>query len=100
MRYPSFRAIVDQSFYHLPEGPGHHQYWWDNTGALIGTYPGAVGIKTGYTDGAGHCLLLEAVRNGRALIGVVLGSPPTGPSAGAQDAVRMLDWGFRLRQAG
>ncbi|MGH3199964.1 MAG: D-alanyl-D-alanine carboxypeptidase family protein, partial [Streptosporangiaceae bacterium] len=52
------------------------------------------GIKTGYTDDAGHCLLFEAIRNGRALIGVVLDSPATGPAAGAQDAARMLNWGF------
>ena len=100
MRYPAFRSIVDLRFYHLPKGHGHHQYWWDNTDELIGSYPGAAGIKTGYTDDAGHCLLFEAVRNGRTLIGVVLGSPATGPAAGAQDAERMLNWGFRLRQAG
>jgi serine-type D-Ala-D-Ala carboxypeptidase (penicillin-binding protein 5/6) len=96
MRYPAFRSIVDLRFYHLPKGPGHHQYWWDNTDDLIGTYPGAVGIKTGYTDDAGHCLLFEATRNGRTLIGVVLDSPATGPAAGAQDAARMLNWGFGL----
>jgi len=100
MRYPAFRSIVDQRFYHLPKGPGHHQYWWDNTDGLIGSYQGAAGIKTGYTDDAGHCLLFEAVRNGRALIGVVLDSPATGPAAGAQDAEQMLNWGFRLPRAG
>jgi serine-type D-Ala-D-Ala carboxypeptidase (penicillin-binding protein 5/6) len=99
MRYPVLRTAVDLEFYHLPKGPGHHQYWWDNTNGLIGSYPGAVGIKTGYTDDAGHCLLFEAVRNGRTLIGAVLDSPPTGPSAGAQDASRMLNWGFRLPPA-
>jgi D-alanyl-D-alanine carboxypeptidase (penicillin-binding protein 5/6) len=98
MRYPAFRSIVDQRFYHLPKGKGHHQYWWDNTNELIGYYPGAVGIKTGYTDDAGHCLLFEAVRNGRTLIGVVLDSPATGAAAGAQDAARMLNWGFSLKQ--
>jgi D-alanyl-D-alanine carboxypeptidase (penicillin-binding protein 5/6) len=97
MRYPVFRSIVDLRFYHLPKGHGHHQYWWDNTDDLIGSYRGAVGIKTGYTDVALHCLLFEAVRNGRALIGVVLGSPATGVAAGAQDAAKMLNWGFRLR---
>ena len=97
MRYPAFRSIVDLRFYHLPKGPGHHQYWWDNTDELIGSYPGAAGIKTGYTDDAGHCLLFEAIRKGRTLIGVVLDSPATGPAAGAQDAERMLNWGFRLR---
>jgi serine-type D-Ala-D-Ala carboxypeptidase (penicillin-binding protein 5/6) len=100
MRYPAFRSIVDLRFYHLPKGHGHHQYWWDNTDALIGSYPGAVGIKSGYTDDAGHCLLFEAARNGRELIGVVLDSPATGPAAGAQDAARMLNWGFRLPHAG
>ena len=78
MRYPAFRSIVDLQFYHLPKGRGHHQYWWDNTDELIGSYPGAAGIKTGYTDDAGHCLLFEAIRNGRALIGAVLDSPATG----------------------
>ena len=97
MRYPAFRSIVDRSFYHLSKGPGHHQYWWDNTNALIGTYPGAAGIKDGFTDRAGHCLLFEAVRHGRALIGVVLGSPATGVAAGAQAATQMLNWGFSLR---
>ncbi len=100
MRNPAFQAIVDLRFYDLPKGPGHHQYWWDNTDELIGSYPGAVGIKTGYTDDAGHCLLFEAARNGRTLIGVVLDSPATGPAAGAQDAEKMLNWGFRLPRAG
>jgi serine-type D-Ala-D-Ala carboxypeptidase (penicillin-binding protein 5/6) len=97
MRYPAFRSIVDLSFYHLPKGRWHHDYWWDNTNELIGSYRGAVGIKTGYTDDAGQCLMFEAVRNGRALIGVALGSPATGPAAAVQDAEQMLNWGFRLR---
>jgi D-alanyl-D-alanine carboxypeptidase len=33
-----------------------------------------IGIKTGFTGTAGHTLLFKAVRNGRTLIGVVLGS--------------------------
>jgi serine-type D-Ala-D-Ala carboxypeptidase (penicillin-binding protein 5/6) len=100
MRFPVFRSIVSQQFFHLPKAPGHHQYWWDNTNDLITSYQGAVGIKDGYTDDAGHCLLFEAVRNGRALIGVVLDSPSTGVAAGARDAAQMLNWGFSLRQAG
>jgi serine-type D-Ala-D-Ala carboxypeptidase (penicillin-binding protein 5/6) len=100
MRSPVFRSIVDERFYSLTKGQGHRAYWWGNTNELIGYYPGAVGIKTGYTDNAGHCLLFEAVRGDRALIGVVLGSPPTGPGAGAQDAARVLNWGFALKQSG
>jgi len=99
MQYPEFRSIVGLQSYNLPQGHGHGHYWWGNTNELIGYYPGAVGIKTGYTVAAGHCLLFEVVRNGRTLIGVVLGSPPTGPAAGAQDAAKVLNWGFSLKQA-
>ena len=99
MQSAVFRSIVDQSFYVLKKGQGHDAHWWGNSNELIGYYPGAVGIKTGYTLDAGHCLLFEAVRDGRALIGVVLGSPATGPGAGAQDAARVLNWGFALGQS-
>jgi len=98
MRSAAFRAIVGERFYNLPKGDGHGHYWWGNSNELIGYYPGAVGIKTGFTDAAGHCLLFEVVRGGRTLIGVVLGSPPTGPAAGAQDAAKILNWGFSLKQ--
>lgn len=98
MQSPAFRAIVALRFYHLPKGWRHHSYWWDNTNDLIGNYRGADGIKTGYTDAARHCLLFEAERHGMTLIGVVLGSPPTGPDAGARAAVRLLDWGFGLKR--
>jgi serine-type D-Ala-D-Ala carboxypeptidase (penicillin-binding protein 5/6) len=100
MKLPVFRSIVAQSFYHLTRSRGrHHAYWWDNTNDLIGSYPGADGIKTGYTDAAEHCLLFEAVRHGMTLIGVVLGSPPTGPASASQAATRMLNWGFGLKLA-
>jgi D-alanyl-D-alanine carboxypeptidase (penicillin-binding protein 5/6) len=99
MKSSLFRAIVNQRFVLLAKGQGHDEHWWGNSNGLIGKYPGAVGIKTGYTDVALHCLLFEAVRDGRTLMGVVLGSPATGPQAGAADAARVLDWGFALKKA-
>ena len=102
MKYPVFRSIVDRKFFQLKLGTGHHQhqYWWDNTDHLIGSYQGVLGIKDGYTDQAGHCLLFEATRKGRTLIGAVLGSPATGTAAGAQDAAKVLNWGFTLPATG
>jgi serine-type D-Ala-D-Ala carboxypeptidase (penicillin-binding protein 5/6) len=98
MKLPAFQSIVDQRFYNLPKSKGlHHAYWWGNTNYLIGSYQGANGIKTGYTDAAKHCLLFEAVRHNTTLLGVVLGSPDTGPAAGAQAAAKLLDWGFGLK---
>jgi D-alanyl-D-alanine carboxypeptidase (penicillin-binding protein 5/6) len=98
MKLPVFRSIVAQSFYNLAKRRGqHHAYWWGNTNDLITSYRGADGIKTGYTDAAKHCLLFEAVRHRMTLIGVVLGSPATGPASAAQAATQMLNWGFGLK---
>ena len=99
MKSPVFRSIVAQHIYQIPKGPGHHHYWWQNTNDLIGSYPGADGIKTGYTNAALHCLLFEASRGGLTLIGDVLGSPATGPASGADAATRVLNWGFGLRRS-
>jgi serine-type D-Ala-D-Ala carboxypeptidase (penicillin-binding protein 5/6) len=96
MKQPVFRAIVDQQFYQIKKGPGHHAYWWNNTNQLIGSYPGAEGIKDGFTNAALHCLLFQASRNGMTLIGDVLGSPATGPASGADAAAKVLNWGFGL----
>lgn len=99
MHYPEFRSIVDQRYYNLPQTREHNAVHITNSDPLIGTYPGIVGIKDGYTLAAGHTLLFEAVRGGRTLIGVVLGSPPTSYASAAQDAARVLNWGFSLKQA-
>jgi serine-type D-Ala-D-Ala carboxypeptidase (penicillin-binding protein 5/6) len=97
MKFPVFRAIVAQQSYSLAAGPGHHAYSWRNDDDLIGAYPGADGIKTGYTAAALHCLLFEATRGSLTLIGVVLGTPATGPASGAQAAVKVLNWGYSLK---
>jgi D-alanyl-D-alanine carboxypeptidase (penicillin-binding protein 5/6) len=98
MQSPLFRSIVDQRYYWLAAGSGHHAYLWRNSNPLLGHYPGAVGIKTGWTPYAGHCLLFEAVRNGRVLIGVTLDSPGTGSTVNGADATRILNWAFSQRK--
>lgn len=100
MSYAEFRSIVDMRVYNLPKGNGHSAVSVTNSDVLIGSYPGALGIKDGFTNAAGHTLLFEAVRNGRTLIGNVLGSPPTSFTAGAQDAAKVLNWGFSLKRSG
>lgn len=41
---------------------------------LIGSYDGATGLKTGFTDLAGYCLVASVERDGRNLVAVVLGA--------------------------
>jgi D-alanyl-D-alanine carboxypeptidase (penicillin-binding protein 5/6) len=45
------------------------------TNALIGRYAGAIGLKTGYTSAAGHCLVALAERDGTRVLVVMLNSP-------------------------
>lgn len=62
-----------------------------NTNPLLETYEGAIGVKTGYTAGAGDVLVAAAERKGRRLIAVAMGS-----GNAAADAAALLDYGFRV----
>lgn len=97
MKYPLFRKIVRQRGY-LVHGWArhHHRYFWTTTDLLLSSYHGALGIKTGSTQAAGDCLLFEARRGSRTLIGVVLHANPTNSfSSRFVMATRLLNWGFR-----
>jgi D-alanyl-D-alanine carboxypeptidase len=60
----------------LPVKGGH--VWLVNNNPLLRTgYPGTIGVKTGYTDAAGHCLVAAVRRGGRRLGIVLLHSPDT-----------------------
>ncbi len=60
-----------------------------NRNELLERYPGATGVKTGYTSVAGLCLVASATRDGRQLFSVVLDS-----QASFTDAAALLDYGF------
>ncbi|TGA98169.1 D-alanyl-D-alanine carboxypeptidase [Sporolactobacillus shoreae] len=51
------------------------KFWLVNTNKLIKTYPGADGMKTGFTNEAKYCLTATAKRNGMRVIAVVMGAP-------------------------
>lgn len=84
---PSFAAIAVRPTVTLP-GVGTVA----SRNALLGRYPGAVGVKTGYTVAAGRCVIAAAVRDDRRLVAVVLGAAD--PTAHFDDARRLLDFAF------
>jgi D-alanyl-D-alanine carboxypeptidase (penicillin-binding protein 5/6) len=77
----------------LPEygfqGPSGRQHRLLNHNKLLRRYPGAIGLKTGYTRQAGHTFVGAARRDGRTMIAVVLDTDDTYGSAAA-----LLDYGF------
>jgi len=98
MQSPTFAKIVATPSKILPATATHHTFNLVNTNELLPTqpfaYPGAIGIKTGYTGGAGYCLVFMAKRPSGTLIGVTLGEPTY--NGRFTDATAMLNWGYQV----
>jgi len=92
--YPDLRAIVGSKQISIYSTPQHKAFNPINIDRLLSTYPGAIGIKPGYTGAAGQCLLFEATRNGYFVIGVTLDSPGSISTPNPADAIRILNWAF------
>ena len=63
-----------------------------NTNRLIRAYKGCDGVKTGFTDAAGHSIVATAERNGTRFIATVLGAPSSEDRY--EEASRLLNYGF------
>ena len=68
-----------------------------NTNKMIKTYPGANGVKTGFTQDAGYCLSASATRGDLTLIAVVMGAESS--KIRFSEASRLLDYGFANYEA-
>jgi serine-type D-Ala-D-Ala carboxypeptidase (penicillin-binding protein 5/6) len=89
LRNERFRSIVRTKVKHVGWAAPTYSKIYINNNRLLGSYPGANGVKTGYTHKAGPCLVASATRGGTTLIAVVLDSPDM-----YADAKRLLDLGF------
>ena len=67
-----------------------------NYNPLLGRYPGADGMKTGFICASGFNLVATATRNNKRLIAVVLGAPSS--AARAMKAAQLLERGFSSSQ--
>lgn len=90
----------------LRDFPQHYHYFatrsfsykginYNSINGILGSYPGADGLKTGFTCGSGFNLVASAKRDNRRLVGVVLGAA----SGGERTAwmTRLLNEGFAGR---
>ena len=78
-------------FWHLP-GIRLGKMVQRNYNTLLGRYPGADGMKTGFICASGFNLVATATRDDRRLIAVVLGAPSS--AARALKAAQLLERGF------
>jgi len=86
---PGFAGIVGTRAHAIPAPEGEPRVV-QNRNALLWLYPGAIGVKTGFTTPAGFCVVASAVRDDERLVVVVLGEPGEPFS----DAAALLNFGF------
>lgn len=84
-----FSSLVATRF-HVVRSLDHEPRVVQNRNALLWLYPGAIGVKTGFTTSAGFCIVAAAEREGRRLLAVVLGESGE-PFSGA---AALLNYGF------
>ena len=99
VQYAAYYALRNYQFNKIKQ---------DNRNMLLGRDPSVDGMKTGYTDAAGYCLVASAERdmpNGkRRLLSVVMGTASR--EARASESQKLLNWGYtawdalRLFEAG
>jgi D-alanyl-D-alanine carboxypeptidase (penicillin-binding protein 5/6) len=90
LRDPAFRKIVRRKVIHVKWAAPTYSKIYVNNNSLLRVYPGANGVKTGFTHKAGWCLVASATRHGHTLIAVVLDSGNM-----YTDSEKLLDLGFR-----
>jgi D-alanyl-D-alanine carboxypeptidase (penicillin-binding protein 5/6) len=86
---PTFRGLIRRRFA-VVRSDSTRPRRIQNRNVMLWLYPGASGVKTGFTGGAGFCLMATAHRGGRDLAVVVLG----GGDEVFSDAAALLDHGF------
>lgn len=90
MENPVFREVCSTRSICLKYGDGK-DCWLSNTNRLLDSCEGVIGVKTGFTDKAGRCLVSACEREGVTLICVTLNDPNDW-----YDHSRLYDYGFSL----
>src|SRR3954452_10057571 len=89
---PTIRSIVSLPNLVFRYADGHTREF-DNTNKVLKRLPYCNGMKTGYTDAAGHCLISSGTRPGRDVIAVVLGDPK---GVVWTDSAALLTWALYM----
>lgn len=98
LKNEAFREIIAQSEINISDLEGKHNCHVTNADRFLREYAGAIGVKTGYTNKAGHCFAGAAEREETLLISVVLGSGwgSGGKEQKWKDTKALMDYGFDM----
>lgn len=89
LKNPDFREICGTYTAQVSFGNPPYDRWLKNSNKLLNMYDGVIGVKTGFTDDAGRCLVSACERDGVTLIVVTLNAPNDW-----NDHMSLYDYGF------
>ena len=87
-RYAQYYSLREYRYNGITQVNRNRLLWLDNT---------VDGMKTGFTEAAGYCLVASSKRGPRRMLSVLLGS--TSESMRAQESQKLLNWGFQFFDA-
>ena len=91
---PKFREIVGTKSYNITINGQSRVI--SNTNELLGNLNGVYGIKTGFTNGAGRCLVTSCKRGDLDIITVVLGADTK--KIRTQDSIKLIEYAYKNYQ--
>ncbi len=96
---PNFAEIVKTAKKDITSNDGKIIHKLTNSNRLIIPeeslyYQPAIGVKTGYTEGAGHCLVAAASNNNHQILSVVLNTNYPSKAESARISKELLQWGY------
>ncbi len=72
---PEFDEVIQTKYYRIHRSINQQNVFLRNIDHFLWDYPGAIGVKTGFTDAAGWCFVGSATRKGWRLVSVLLNCP-------------------------
>lgn len=89
LQNPKIAQIVGISTITVPNADFSKFYKLENVNSLLGKVPGVLGLKTGWTEKSGECLVTVVTRNNQKVLFIVLGSADR-----FGETQKLIDWVF------
>ncbi len=90
MKNPVFSRIVSTPAIVITDTSGKINHFLKNTNELVGKLEGVKGVKTGWTENAGECLITLTEREGKRIVIVILGSKDR-----FGETQKLIEWVFQ-----
>lgn len=90
LKLPLVTEIAQLPYYFIPYTDTHKAFELYNETNLLTTYPGVKGLKTGFTDEAGLCLITYLEYKGHKIVAIILNSPSR-----REEMIQILDYSLK-----